>query len=173
MKAGAAIAVSALLSASPASVVAQEDTSMTIRRNGAQPAAFGPAEYFTGRVRVENTFETPAPGRLMGALVSFEPGARSNWHTHPLGQTLIVTAGLGWHQCEGGPIEEMRPGDVVQCGANHRHWHGASPTIGMSHLALQEALDGKVVEWMEPVTDEQYLAGLPSEDPMSEGREAS
>ncbi len=88
-------------------------------------------------------------------------------------QTLIVTAGLGWHQCEGGPIEEMRPGDVVQCGANHRHWHGASPTIGMSHLALQEALDGKVVEWMEPVTDEQYLAGLPSEDPMSEGREAS
>lgn len=173
MKAGAAIAVSALLSASPASVVAQEDASMTIRRNGAQPAAFGPAEYFTGRVRVENTFETPAPGRLMGALVSFEPGARSNWHTHPLGQTLIVTAGLGWHQCEGGPIEEMRPGDVVQCGANHRHWHGASPTIGMSHLALQEALDGKVVEWMEPVTDEQYLAGLPSEDPMSEGREAS
>lgn len=173
MKAGAAIAVSALLSASPASVVAQEDTSMTIRRNGAQPAAFGPAEYFIGRVRVENTFETPAPGRLMGALVSFEPGARSNWHTHPLGQTLIVTAGLGWHQCEGGPIEEMRPGDVVQCGANHRHWHGASPTIGMSHLALQEALDGKVVEWMEPVTDEQYLAGLPSEDPMSEGREAS
>ncbi len=146
---------------------------MTIRRNGAQPAAFGPAEYFTGRVRVETTFESPAPGRLMGALVSFEPGARSNWHTHPLGQTLIVTAGLGWHQCEGGPIEEMRPGDVVQCGANHRHWHGAGPTIGMSHLALQEALDGKVVEWMEPVTDEQYLAGLPSEDPMSEGREAS
>lgn len=146
---------------------------MTIRRNGAQPAAFGPAEYFTGRVRIENAFESLAPGRLMGALVSFEPGARSNWHTHPLGQTLIVTAGLGWHQCEGGPIEEIRPGDVVQCNADHRHWHGASPTIGMSHFALQEALDGKVVEWMEPVTDEQYLAGLTSEEPASEDGQAS
>lgn len=133
---------------------------MTTLRNGSQAATFGSAENFTGRVRVENTFTSPEPARLRGALVSFEPGARSNWHTHPLGQTLIVTAGLGWHQCEGGPIEEIRPGDVVQCDCNHRHWHGASPTIGMSHLALQEALDGKVVEWMEPVTDEQYLAGL-------------
>ena len=132
---------------------------MTILRSGAEPAAFGPAENFTGRVRVENAFAAPEPSRVRGALVSFEPGARSNWHTHPLGQTLIVTAGLGWHQCEGGPIEEMRPGDVVQCKADHRHWHGASPTIGMSHLAIQEHLDGKVVEWMEPVTDAQYLAG--------------
>lgn len=132
---------------------------MTILRNGSQTATLGSAENFTGRVRVENTFAAAEPARLRGALVSFEPGARSHWHTHPLGQTLIVTAGLGWHQCEGGPIEEIRPGDVVQCACNHRHWHGASPTIGMSHLALQEALDGKVVEWMEPVTDEQYLSG--------------
>lgn len=137
----------------------QEEPPMTVQRNGAQSAAFGPAENFTGRVRVENAFTAPEPSKVRGALVSFEPGARSNWHTHPLGQTLIVTAGLGWHQCEGGPIEEMRPGDVVNCGANHRHWHGASATIGMSHLAIQEHLDGKVVEWMEPVTDEQYLAG--------------
>jgi len=132
---------------------------MTVQRNGTNPAAFGPAEYFTGRVRIENGFKAPAPGNVQGALVIFEPGARSNWHTHPLGQTLIVASGVGWHQCEGGPVEEIRAGDVVQCGANHRHWHGASATVGMSHWAVQEALDGKVVEWMEAVTDEQYLAG--------------
>ena len=149
------VCLAALLTPPPAS----QDAPMTVQRNGSQTAVFGPAENFTGRVRVENGFASPEPGRLRGALVSFEPGARSNWHTHPLGQTLIVTAGLGWHQCEGEPIEEIRPGDVVQCTANHRHWHGASPTIGMSHLALQEALDGEVVTWMEPVTDEQYLAG--------------
>jgi quercetin dioxygenase-like cupin family protein len=134
----------------------------TVQRSGVNPAVAGPAEYFTGRVRVENSFPARAPSRLEGSLVSFEPGARSNWHTHPLGQTLIVTAGLGWHQCEGGPIEEIRPGDVVQCPADQRHWHGASATIGMSHLSLLEALDGKVVEWMEPVTDAQYFAGTSS-----------
>lgn len=159
---GFELPVSAVLSiclAGPALALPQQEIPMTLLRSGAEPAAFGAAENFTGRVRIENSFVAPEPGRLRGALVSFEPGARSNWHTHPLGQTLIVTAGLGWHQCEGSPIEEMRPGDVVQCNANHRHWHGASATIGMSHLAVQEALDGKVVDWMEPVSDEQYSPG--------------
>lgn len=140
---------------------------MTIKSNGSEPAVFGSPDNFTGRVRVENAFAAPAPSRIRGALVIFEPGARSNWHTHPLGQTLIVTAGVGWHQCEGGPVEEMRAGDVVQCGANHRHWHGASATVGMSHLAIQEELDGKVVDWMEPVTDEQYRVGP---NPTDQGR---
>lgn len=129
----------------------------TIKRNGSQPSAQGPAEYFTGNVRVDPLFDAPEPARASGALVTFEPGARSAWHTHPLGQTLIVTAGLGWTQCEGEPKEEIRPGDVVICPPGKRHWHGATPTTAMSHIAIQEHDDnGKVVEWMEKVSDEQY-----------------
>lgn len=104
-------------------------------------------------------FQAPEPARGRGASVTFEPGARSAWHTHPLGQTLIVTSGLGWTQCWGGPIEEIRPGDVISCPPGVKHWHGATPTTAMTHIAIQEALNGKVVDWMEKVTDEQYLAG--------------
>ncbi|HZJ47293.1 MAG TPA: cupin domain-containing protein [Pyrinomonadaceae bacterium] len=131
---------------------------MELKRNGSQPSSKGPNEYFTGNVRVDPLFEAPAPSRARGASVTFEPGARSAWHTHPLGQTLIVTAGCGWVQSEGSPKIEIRPGDVVWCPPNERHWHGATPTTGMTHIAIQEALNGKVVEWMEKVTDEQYKA---------------
>jgi len=131
---------------------------MELKRNGSQPSSKGPNEYFTGNVRVDPLFEAPAPSRARGASVTFEPGARSAWHTHPLGQTLIVTAGCGWVQSEGSPKIEILPGDVVWCPPNERHWHGATPTTGMTHIAIQEALNGKVVEWMEKVTDEQYKA---------------
>jgi quercetin dioxygenase-like cupin family protein len=130
---------------------------MEIKRNGSQPSDKGPSEYFTGTVRVDRLFTAPDPARVAGASVTFEPGARTAWHTHPLGQTLIVTAGLGRVQREGGPVEEIRPGDVVWFAPGEKHWHGASPTTAMTHIALQERLDGKVVEWMEKVTDEQYL----------------
>lgn len=133
---------------------------MDIKRNGSQPSAKGPAEYFTGTVRIDPLFEAPEPARVTGGSVTFDPGARSAWHTHPLGQTLIVTSGLGWTQCWGGPIEEIRPGDVVWCPPGVKHWHGATPTTAMTHIAIQERdADGKVVNWMEKVTDEQYLAG--------------
>ncbi len=131
---------------------------MNITRNGSQPSANGPAAWFTGSVRIDPLFEAPDPARVRGASVTFEPGARMAWHTHPLGQTLIVTAGCGWTQREGGPIEEIRPGDVVSFAPGEKHWHGASPTTAMTHIAIQEALDGKVVEWMEQVSDEQYQA---------------
>jgi quercetin dioxygenase-like cupin family protein len=135
---------------------------MTIQRNGSQPSAPGPPAWFTGAVRIENPFQSPTPARLQGAVVTFEPGARTAWHTHPLGQTLIVTAGVGWVQREGGPVEEVRPGDTVRFAPDERHWHGAAATSGMTHVALQEALDGAVVEWMEHVTDEAYgAAGAP------------
>lgn len=128
-----------------------------IKRNGSQPSAQGPAEYFTGDVRVDPLFDAQDQTRASGALVTFEPGARSVWHTHPLGQTLIVTAGLGWTQCEGEPKAEIRPGDVVTCPPGKKHWHGATPSAAMSHIAIQEHdADGKVVDWMEKVTDEQY-----------------
>ena len=129
---------------------------MEIKRVGSRPSGRGPAEYFTGAVRVDPLFEAPDPGRVRGALVTFEPGARTAWHTHPLGQTLVVTAGLGWAQHWGGPVEEIRPGDVVWFPPGERHWHGATATTGMSHIAVQERLDGKNVEWMEKVGDEQY-----------------
>ena len=129
---------------------------MEIKRAGSQPSGKGPAEWFTGVVRVDPLFQASAPARVAGTAVTFEPGARTAWHIHPLGQTLIVTAGYGLAQREGGPIEEIRPGDVVWFPPNERHWHGASPTTAMSHIAIQEALDGKVVEWMEKVSDEQY-----------------
>ncbi len=130
---------------------------MDIKRIGSQPSASGPSEWFTGRVRIDPLFSADEPSRAGGANVTFEPGARTAWHTHPLGQTLIVTAGCGRAQREGGPVEEIRPGDVIQFPPGEKHWHGASPTTAMTHVAIQEALDGKAVEWLEKVTDEQYL----------------
>lgn len=133
---------------------------MPIQRNGSQPSTTGPAEYFTGTVRIDPLFAAPDPARVTGGMVTFEPGARSAWHTHPLGQTLIVTSGLGWTQCWGGPIEEIRPGDVITCPPGTKHWHGATPTTAMTHIAIQERdAAGKVVDWLEKVSDEQYLAG--------------
>ena len=132
---------------------------MEIKRIDSQPTSKGPAEWFTGSVRIQPMFESPEPARARGASVTFEPGARTAWHTHPLGQTLIVTSGLGWTQREGGPIEEIRSGDVVWFAPNEKHWHGATPTNAMTHIAVQEALDGKVVDWMEHVTDKEYLSG--------------
>jgi quercetin dioxygenase-like cupin family protein len=132
---------------------------MPIIRNGSNPAAKGPAASFTGSVRVETPFAAIAPGRAAGAIVTFEPGARSAWHTHPVGQVLIITSGLGWTQQENGHVEIMRPGDVVQCPPNVRHWHGATPTTSCTHIAIAEALYGKSVDWMEHVTDEQYRVG--------------
>lgn len=128
---------------------------MEIKRCGSQPSAKGPSEWFTGTVRIDPLFEAPDPAFVSGASVTFEPGARTAWHTHPLGQTLIVTAGCGRTQREGGPIEEIRPGDVVSISPNEKHWHGASPTTAMTHIAIQEKLDGKLVDWMEQVSDEQ------------------
>lgn len=127
-----------------------------IKRNGSRPSSKGSPDWFTGSVRVDPLFQTPPPARVAGAHVTFEPGARTNWHTHPLGQTLIITSGLGWLQREGGAIEEVRPGDVVWFPPDLRHWHGATPATAMTHIAIQESLDGKVVEWMEKVSDEQY-----------------
>lgn len=129
---------------------------METTRTGAQPSAKGPAEWFTGSVRIDSRFQRNAPARVGGAIVTFEPGARTAWHTHPLGQTLIVTAGCGRVQRAGGPIEEIRAGDIVWFEPGERHWHGASPTTAMTHIAIAEMLDGKAVEWMEHVTDEQY-----------------
>jgi len=129
---------------------------MEIKRIGSQASTKGPSDWFTGTVRVDLLFSAPAPARVVGASVTFEPAARTAWHTHPLGQTLIVTAGCGWAQRWGGPIEEIRPGDVVWIPPGEKHWHGAAPTTAMTHLAVQEQLDGKTVDWMEKVSDEQY-----------------
>ena len=131
---------------------------MEIKRSGSQPSAKGPANYFRGTVRIDPLFDAPEPARVFEASVTFEPGARTAWHTHPLGQTLIVTAGCGWVQRWGGPVEEIRPGDVVWFPPGEKHWHGAAPTTALTHLAVQEQLDGKTVEWMEQVSDEQYRA---------------
>ena len=131
---------------------------MEIKRSGSQPSGKGPAEYFTGTVRVDPLFNPPAPARAFGASVTFEPGARTAWHTHPLGQTLIVTAGCGKVQRWGVPAEEIRPGDVVWIPPGEKHWHGAAATTAMTHIAIQEQLDGKAAEWMEHVSDEQYKA---------------
>jgi quercetin dioxygenase-like cupin family protein len=129
---------------------------MEIKRIGSQPSGKGPADWFTGTVRIDPLFDAKAPGRASGASVTFEPGARTAWHTHPLGQTLIVTAGCGRVRREGDPIEEIRPGDVISFAPNEKHWHGAAPTTAVTHIAVQEALDGKAVDWMEKVSDEQY-----------------
>jgi quercetin dioxygenase-like cupin family protein len=131
---------------------------MDIHRSGSRPSGRGPAEYFTGTVRVDPLFEATDPARARSASVTFEPGARTAWHTHPLGQALIVTSGLGWAQRWGGPVQEIRPGDVVWIPPGEKHWHGATPTTAMTHIAVQEALDGESVEWMEQVTAEQYRA---------------
>ena len=127
-----------------------------IKRNGSRPSQKGSLDWFTGTVRIDPLFQAPAPARVGAGQVTFEPGARTAWHTHPLGQILLVTAGCGRAQREGGPIEEIRPGDVVSFAPGEKHWHGAAPATAMTHIAIQESLDGKAVEWMEKVTDEQY-----------------
>lgn len=137
----------------------QRGTTMEIVRAGTQPSRKGPEEWFTGSVRIDSLFQRQEPARVGGAIVTFEPGARTAWHTHPLGQTLIVTSGVGWTQCEGEPIVEIRAGDVIWCPPNVKHWHGATPTTAMTHIAIQEALNGSPVTWMEKVSDEEYLVG--------------
>mgnify|MGYP001298794667 FL=1 len=132
---------------------------MEIKRNGLQPSAVGPADWFTGVVRLDPLHQASEPARVGCAYVTFEPGARTAWHTHPLGQTLVVTAGCGRAQHWGGPVEEIKPGDVVWFAPGEKHWHGAAPTTAMTHIAIQEYLDGKAVEWLEHVSDEQYIAG--------------
>ena len=132
------------------------EVTLDIKRSGSQPSAKGPADWFAGTVRIDPLFQAPDPARVAGASVTFEPGARTAWHTHPLGQTLIVTAGAGRAQRWGGPIEEIRPGDVVWIPPGEKHWHGAAPTTALTHLAIQEQLNGKTVDWMEKVSDEQY-----------------
>jgi len=131
---------------------------MEIRRSGSQPSGRGPSEYFTGAVRIDPLFPVRPPARAAANAVTFEPGARTAWHTHPLGQTLIVVSGLGRAQRLGGPVEEIRPGDVVWFEPGEKHWHGASPATAMTHIAIQEALDGKAVDWLEHVSDEDYGA---------------
>jgi quercetin dioxygenase-like cupin family protein len=135
---------------------------MEIKRSGSQPSMKGPAEWFTGTVRIDPLFAEADPSRVSGALVTFEPGARTAWHTHPLGQRLIVTAGCGWVQCSGGPKREIRAGDVVVCPPGEKHWHGATSTTAMSHIAVQESLNGKPVDWLEHVSDDEYLAEAPT-----------
>lgn len=155
----AALAGTAILRAREGVLPTQkQDTTMDIKitRAGSQPSNKGPADWFTGTVRIDPLFQANDPARAAGASVTFEPGARTAWHTHPLGQTLIVTAGAGWVQREGGRVEEIRPGDVVWFPPGLKHWHGATPTTAMTHIAIQEQLNGKVVDWMEKVTDEQY-----------------
>ena len=136
---------------------------MDIKRAGSRPSGKGPADYFTGTVRIDPLNQTEAPARVGCAHVTFEPGARTAWHTHPLGQTLVVTAGCGWVQREGGPVELIRPGDVVWFPPEEKHWHGATATTAMSHIAIQESQNGSPVTWMEHVTDDQYGAGPPPE----------
>jgi quercetin dioxygenase-like cupin family protein len=135
---------------------------MDIKRSGCQASTKGPVDWFSGAVRIDPLFEAPEPARVRGANVTFEPGARTAWHTHPLGQTLIVTSGCGLAQRWGGPIEEIRPGDVVWFAPGEKHWHGATPTTAMTHIAIQEALNGKPVDWAEKVSDKQYGANAES-----------
>jgi quercetin dioxygenase-like cupin family protein len=154
---GAALATPAILLAQvEAPSPETQQVNMEIKRIGSQPSVKGPEDWFTGTVRIDPLFQPNAPARTSGASVTFEPGARTAWHTHPLGQTLIVTAGCGRAQREGGSIEEIHPGDVVWFPPGVKHWHGATPKTAMTHIAIQEALDGKVVDWMEKVSDEQY-----------------
>ena len=152
LKVMAGLAVATLGLPSPASA----EQHMEIKRSGSQPSAKGPADWFTGTVRIDPLFDAPSPARANGASVTFEPGARTAWHTHPLGQTLIVVSGVGRTQRWGGPIEEIRPGDVIWIPPGEKHWHGAAPTTEMTHIAIQEKLDGKPVDWLEHVTAEQY-----------------
>ena len=138
---------------------------MEIKRSGSQPSGKGPAEYFSGTVRIDPLFEASDPARVGGASVTFEPGARTAWHSHPLGQMLIVTAGCGRTQSWGAPIQEIRPGDVISIPPGEKHWHGAAPTTAMTHIALQGYVDGKAADWMEQVSDEQYQAGSETNRP--------
>jgi quercetin dioxygenase-like cupin family protein len=135
---------------------------MKIERSGAQPSAPAPAGNFTGQVRQDMRFHAEAPGRVRGGFVTFEPGARTHWHSHPLGQTLVITAGLGWVQGGAGPVQEVRPGDVVSFAPGERHWHGATERTAMTHLAIGEVLDGRGADWFEPVSEAEYLAGRPA-----------
>ena len=153
---GLAAMVAAKPAASETPTAQPRNATMEITRNGSQPSRKGPTEYFTGSVRIDPLFQAPEPARVTSARVTFEPGARTAWHTHPLGQTLIITSGLGWVQRAGGPTEEVRPGDVVWFSPGEKHWHGATPTTAMAHIAIQESLNGKNVDWMEHVGDEQY-----------------
>jgi quercetin dioxygenase-like cupin family protein len=153
---GLAAMVAAKPAASETPTAQPRNATMEITRNGSQPSRKGPTEYFTGSVRIDPLFQAPEPARVTSASVTFEPGARTAWHTHPLGQTLIITSGLGWVQRAGGPTEEVRPGDVVWFSPGEKHWHGATPTTAMTHIAIQESLNGKNVDWMEHVGDEQY-----------------
>src|SRR6266498_4877197 len=139
------------------------NSEMELKRSGSEPSGKGPDEYFTGAVRIDPLFQAPNPARVLGVSVTFEPGARTAWHTHPLGQTLIVTSGCGWVQSEGGTKEEIRPGDVVWCPPGEKHWHGATSTTAMTHIAILEHLNGKTVDWLEKVSDEQYQASLGKE----------
>jgi quercetin dioxygenase-like cupin family protein len=132
---------------------------MEIKRTGSQPSAKGPEDWFTGTVRIDSPFKGTGPAHVTGATVTFEPGARTAWHTHPLGQTLIVLQGCGWAQSWGGSVEEIRPGDIIWFPPGEKHWHGAAPNTAMTHIAIQEQLDGKAVDWLEKVSDEQYQRG--------------
>jgi quercetin dioxygenase-like cupin family protein len=145
-----------MTTATPSVATVQDKRALVITHSGSQPSRRAPAEHFTGYVRIDSPFQGSDPARLGGASVTFEPGARTAWHTHPLGQTLIVTSGRGWVQCEGGPKEEIGPGDVVWIPAGVKHWHGATATTAMTHIAIRESLGGKGVDWMEKVSDEQY-----------------
>ena len=142
----------------------QRVTQMEIKRKADLQTVDGPAAYFTGKATITGQFQRPAPSRVGGAIVHFEPGARTAWHTHPLGQTLVVTEGVGWTQIEGGPIIEFNAGDVLWCPPEHKHWHGATPHTAMTHIAIQESLNGSPVTWLEKVTDEQYLRGPDQKD---------
>jgi len=154
---GIVFGLPAILSAqTSAPLTQQQKFKMEIKRIGSEASTKGPVEYFTGTVRVDPLFKTNAPARATGASVTFEPGARTAWHTHPLGQTLIITAGCGWVQRDGGPIEEVHPGDVIWFLPGEKHWHGGTQTTAMTHIAIQENVDGKVVDWMEKVSDDQY-----------------
>jgi quercetin dioxygenase-like cupin family protein len=139
---------------------------MEIQRSGSQPSAKGPPDYFTGTVRIDAPFMGEGPARVGGATVTFEPSARTAWHTHPLGQTLLVTSGLGWVQRDGGPVEEIRPGDIVWFAPGEKHWHGATSTTALTHVAIAEKLNGSPVDWLEKVTDEQYLRKADAQQPI-------
>lgn len=156
------LAVALTVAASDAGAEDRSET-MEITRKADQETVEGPEEYFTGKATIRAMFSRKGPSRVTGAIVSFEPGARTAWHSHPLGQTLIVTDGIGWTQVEGGPIHEFYEGDILWCPKDQKHWHGATPHSAMTHIAIQEALDGKNVTWMEKVTDEEYVAG-PTKD---------
>lgn len=155
----AALVLVAFAGPAAADDVKDRSLNMEITRKADMTTVEGPSEYFTGKATITGQFKRDDPSRLTGGIVHFEPGARTAWHSHPLGQTLIVTEGIGWTQVEGGPILEFHAGDVLWCPPDHKHWHGATPHDAMTHIAIQEAKDGKNVTWMEKVTDEQYLAG--------------